>query len=265
MSGVVPPELIKIGELARRSGVPIATLKHYLREGLIAPARKTGRTMQYYDASLATTIRSIKDLQRDQRLPLHVIKETVAAGTAPIASDDLAAAEAIANVLAKHGGDRTRTRDELIARGVSPRQLEWLAQAGLAVPDADGTYRGDDLAILATLGDARASGITPKMLPFEILGEYLVALRALVDVELRMFRAGVLAHATPSQVGPLADAATRLSERLVVLLRRKLIVPTLHALSEEATDARAEALANPAPARPASRTRRVRKLQRRRK
>ncbi|MBA3539018.1 MAG: MerR family transcriptional regulator [Deltaproteobacteria bacterium] len=225
-------ELIKIGELAKRSGVPIATLKHYLREGLIRPSRKTGRTMAYYDAALATRVRAIKDLQRDQFLPLDVIRKTV--DRAAAAPDDLAAAEAIAAVLERHAGRRSRTRDELIARGVSPQELDWLAAAGFARPDAvDQRYRGDDLAVLATLGAARKAGITPAMLPFAILGEYLVALRALVEVELRMFRAGVLTQAARSDVRPLTDAATQLSERLVVLLRRKLLLPTLHDLIEE--------------------------------
>ena len=41
-------DLIRIRELARRSGVSLPTLEFYLREGLITPARKTGRTMAWY-------------------------------------------------------------------------------------------------------------------------------------------------------------------------------------------------------------------------
>lgn len=209
------PELIKIGVLAKRTGVPIATIKHYLREGLIAPAKKTGRTMAYYDAALVGRVQQIKTLQREQYLPLDVIKET------------------IEGVLVKQAGTRSKSRADLIAAGVSSRELDWLAAGKLAVPDEDGVYRGDDLELLATLGAARKAGITPHMLPFAILGDYLVALRALVDVELRMFRAGVLALAPRPQLPVLAAAATELSERLVVLLRRKLLLPTLRSISKE--------------------------------
>ena len=52
-------ELIRIGELARRSGVSVPTLKHYLREGLIAPVRKSGRTMAWYDPELAGKVKAI--------------------------------------------------------------------------------------------------------------------------------------------------------------------------------------------------------------
>jgi DNA-binding transcriptional MerR regulator len=108
-------ELIKIGELARRSGVPTATLKHYLREGLIQPAHKSGRTMSWYDASVAARVRTIKRLQREQFLPLDLIRKAV--DQAGSATDDLAAAEAIAAVLEGHGGSRSRTRVELLERG----------------------------------------------------------------------------------------------------------------------------------------------------
>lgn len=238
-----------MSELARRTGVSIPTLKHYLREGLIRAARKTGRTMAWYDPQVVDRVRAIKELQRDRFLPLDVIRDAL--GRADRASDDLAAAEAIAEVLASHVGRRSRTRAELLERGVSARELDWLASAGLAVPSGpEARYSGDDLALLVTLGAARAAGLTDEMLPFSILGEYLDALRALVEIELRMFRAGVLARAKPGQARALARAATRLSERLVIVLRRKLLLPTLHRLMEESHAAH--------PVRPARRPGRVR-------
>lgn len=225
------PELLKIGALARRAGVPVATVKHYLREGLIAPARRTGKTMAWYDPALVDQIRSIRELQRTRFLPLDVIRDLL--GRDRDAQDDLAAAEAIAKVLARRS-PRSRTRAEVIAAGAVPAELEWLERTGLAVPSGpDRRYAGDDLALLVTLGTARRAGISRDMLPFEILVEYLAALRALVDVELRMYRAGVLAKARSGDTRKLTTAATRLSERLVVLLRRKLLLPTLQRLIEE--------------------------------
>ena len=240
--------LIRIGELARRSGVPIATVKYYLREGLIAPTRKSGRTMSWYDPALATRIRTIKELQQRQFLPLEVIREAIDKDAE--APDDLAAAEAIAKVLARHGGKRARTRAEVLARGASGRELDVLAAAGLAVPSGpDATYRGDDLALLSTLGAARRAGISAEMLSFEILEQYLAALRTLVAVELRLFREGVIKRARPGDVTRLTTAATKLSERLVVLVRRKLLLPTLQTMIEEdGRDPNPQAAPAPAPA-----------------
>jgi DNA-binding transcriptional MerR regulator len=233
-------ELVRIGELARRSGVPVATLKHYLREGLIAPTRKSGKTMSWYDPALATKIRAIKELQRRQFLPLDLIRKTIERNAE--APDDLAAADAIAKVLARHGGKRARTREEAIARGASPQELDWLAAAGLAVPsEHDHCYRGDDLALLSTLAAARRVGLGPDLLPFEILGEYLAAMRKLVAIELRMFREGVMGTAKPNEIAKLTTAATHLSERLVVLIRRKLLLPTLQRIIAEDASATATA------------------------
>jgi hypothetical protein len=205
--------------------------------------------MAWYDPQVVERVRAIKELQRDRFLPLDVIRDALGRGDR--AADDLAAAEAIAEVLASHVGPRSRTRAELIERGVSARELDWLASAGLAVPSGpEARYTGDDLALLVTLGAARAAGLTAEMLPFSILGEDLEALRALVDIELRMFRAGVLARAKPGEARALARAATQLSERLVVVLRRKLLLPTLHRLIEESHATH--------PVRPARRPRRVR-------
>lgn len=226
-------QLIRIAELSRRAGVPIATIKHYLREGLIEPTRKSGKTMSWYDPTLATRIRAIKELQQRQFLPLHLIGEALDRNRD--APDDLAAAEAIAKVLARHGAARSRTRAEILERGgATPRELDLLAAAGLAVPSGpDQRYVGDDLALLSTLGAARKAGITIDMLPFAILDRYLASLRQLVQVELEMFRAGVVRKAARGDLARLSTAATELSERLVVLVRRKLLLPTLQRLIEE--------------------------------
>jgi hypothetical protein len=74
------------------------------------------------------------------------------------------------------------------------------------------------------------------MLPPEILRAYVEALGNLVRVELQMFRAGVLPVAG-NDLAKLSEVATTLSERLVVLLRRKLLLPTLRSLVEEPTPA----------------------------
>ena len=40
---------MRISELSRRSGVPVATIKYYLRERLLPPGRPTGRNQAQYD------------------------------------------------------------------------------------------------------------------------------------------------------------------------------------------------------------------------
>ncbi len=233
------PELVKMAALARRSGVPAATIKHYLREGLLSgPARRSGRNMAWYDARLVDRIRAIKALQRDHFLPLGVIKEVLDGAHA--LPDEQTAATAIARVLSRDGAGEGRTRPELVALGVDTADLDLLEGLGLVTPAGAGSearYSGDDLALLRVLGTARRVGIRADMLPTAILADYARAIRELVRVELSLFRAGVLPSAG-DDLDRITEAATTLSEQLVVLIRRKLLLPTLGQMAEEARSPR---------------------------
>ena len=68
-------EMLRMGELARASGVSAATIKHYLREGLLPEPVKTSRNMAYYPAEFVERIRMIKQLQEERYMPLRVIKD----------------------------------------------------------------------------------------------------------------------------------------------------------------------------------------------
>ena len=70
-----PQELLKISELAERADVPVATVRHYLREGLLPEPVKTSRNMAYYPPEFAERIRLIKQLQEQRFMPLKVIRE----------------------------------------------------------------------------------------------------------------------------------------------------------------------------------------------
>src|SRR6266540_7503646 len=68
-------EMLRMGELARASGVSAATIKHYLREGLLPDPVKTSRNMAYYPAEFVERIKMIKQLQEERYMPLRVIKD----------------------------------------------------------------------------------------------------------------------------------------------------------------------------------------------
>src|ERR687888_1572910 len=68
-------DLLKISELAESADVPVATVRHYLREGLLPEPVKTSRNMAYYPPEFAERIRLIKQLQEERFMPLRVIKE----------------------------------------------------------------------------------------------------------------------------------------------------------------------------------------------
>ncbi len=65
---------LKIGELEKISGIGRSTIHYYLREGLLSPPRRTGRTMAYYHAGHVEELRRIRELQ-EEGYPLTMIRE----------------------------------------------------------------------------------------------------------------------------------------------------------------------------------------------
>lgn len=51
---------MRMSELSERSGVPIATVKFYLREGLLAPGSKSSRNQAQYDEGHLARLRMIR-------------------------------------------------------------------------------------------------------------------------------------------------------------------------------------------------------------
>jgi DNA-binding transcriptional MerR regulator len=231
-------ELLKMSAFARRSGVPVPTIKHYLREQLLPEPVRTSRNMAYYDAALVPRVKAIKRLQSTLHLPLHVIRGVLDRLDDEAFESDVAVEATIARVLAELSPPTSVTRTELVAGGVDPSELALFSSLGIVTPDprdGDEVYHGDDVALLRLLAEARRAGLSPSMLPPEILRAYVSVLRELVRVELQIFRTGVVPVAG-ADLAKLTEVATTLSERLVVLLRRKLLLPTLRTLAQEEDD-----------------------------
>src|SRR5271167_3557701 len=69
--------LLKMSELAERSGVSAGTIRYYLREGLLgegADIVRTSRNMAYYPPHYVQRIELIKRLQEERFMPLRVIR-----------------------------------------------------------------------------------------------------------------------------------------------------------------------------------------------
>jgi len=64
-----------ISELASRSGLPVSTIKYYIREGLLPKPIKTGETKGYYTVKHLDRLKLIQKIQKESRLPLQKIKE----------------------------------------------------------------------------------------------------------------------------------------------------------------------------------------------
>lgn len=68
---------ITISELSTLSGIPSTTIRFYLREGLITPPAKKGKTRAYYNKEHVIQLKKIKKLQGKDKLSLDEIKNIV--------------------------------------------------------------------------------------------------------------------------------------------------------------------------------------------
>ncbi|WP_405402430.1 MerR family transcriptional regulator [Streptomyces sp. NBC_01104] len=70
---------MRIGELSRRSGVPVPTIKYYVREGLLPAGQLTSPNQASYDAGHERRLRLIRALLDVGGLPLAAIGDVLRA------------------------------------------------------------------------------------------------------------------------------------------------------------------------------------------
>jgi DNA-binding transcriptional MerR regulator len=163
--------LLKMSELAERSGVSAGTIKHYLREGLLGEGEdivRTSRNMAYYPPEYVERIQLIKRLQEERFMPLRVIKERI-----------------LERAVAQGEGDRVSAAEARRRYEVPRNVLDRLAEIGVLTPSARG-YDADDVKIIEAIARFRAGGYDEQLgfTVFDTL-RYRAALEPLVVEEVR--------------------------------------------------------------------------------
>jgi DNA-binding transcriptional MerR regulator len=156
-----PVDLMRMSELAEASGVSAATIKHYLREGLLPEPVKTSRNMAYYPPEFVERIRLIKQLQEERYMPLKVIKELL--------DEDPERARQLIELgdrLLEHVLVREEERvsaAEVRSRYEIPQEaLDRLAELDVLTPTKKG-YSPTDLRIIAAISRFRAGGYDERI------------------------------------------------------------------------------------------------------
>jgi len=150
-----------MSQLAEASGVSAATIKHYLREGLLPEPVKTSRNMAYYPPEFVERIRLIKQLQEERYMPLKVIKDLL--------DEDPERAHQLIELgdrLLEHARAREEERvsaAEVRRRYEIPQEaLDRLAELDVLTPTDEG-YSPTDLRIIAAIGRFRAGGYDERI------------------------------------------------------------------------------------------------------
>ncbi|MFE3253903.1 MerR family transcriptional regulator [Streptomyces sp. NPDC059209] len=70
---------MRMAELSERSGIPTATIKYYLREGLLRPGHRVTATQSTYDDGHLRRLRLVRALIQVGRMPVATAREVLTA------------------------------------------------------------------------------------------------------------------------------------------------------------------------------------------
>jgi DNA-binding transcriptional MerR regulator len=69
---------MRLADLSEQGQVPIATIKYYLREGLLPPGRRINATRSEYDDSHLRRLRLVRAMVQVGRIPVATVREVLA-------------------------------------------------------------------------------------------------------------------------------------------------------------------------------------------
>jgi DNA-binding transcriptional MerR regulator len=179
--------LLKMSELAERSGVSAGTIRYYLREGLLGEGEdivRTSRNMAYYPPEYVERIELIKRLQEKRFMPLRVIKSTLAEDPERVHALIELEDRILERALASAEDSRRVSAKVVRERYAIPRNvLDRLAEIGVLTPTRRG-YDQDDVKIIEAIASFRAGGYE-EALGFTVYDtlRYREALEPLVQEE----------------------------------------------------------------------------------
>lgn len=216
-------QLLKMSELVEASGVPGATIKHYLREGLLPEPIKTSRNMAWYRLETVERIEVIKRLQEERFMPLKAIRAVLA--------EDPDQAKALLEVEDRiidraFAKERRRTSAAEVRQDYTmPAEvLDRLAEIGILTPNTRG-YSPSDVSIIEAISRFRASGYD-EQIGFTVYDtlRYRRALEALVKEEVDVLMERLEGEVEPDRAVELIEAGAEPLRDFIAALHTKLMV-----------------------------------------
>lgn len=191
---------MRMAELSAESGVPVATVKYYLREGLLPPGERTSPNQARYSAAHVQRLRLIKALTEVGGLPLASVGVVLSAidddetphrtmgvvqqelaGTPPKVSDEAAAwaSARLADLMRRHGWKEHppehRTIANLIAALATAKELGQEKLIERLAEYADLAMRVAELDVEVVTGLTSLDKIIETGLIASVLGDRIFA------------------------------------------------------------------------------------------
>jgi DNA-binding transcriptional MerR regulator len=223
------PPLLKMSELAERSGVSAGTIRYYLREGLLGEGKdvvRTSRNMAYYPPEYVERIALIKRLQEERFMPLRVIKGALDGDPERLRAEleDRILERALIN--AEHSGRISRKQAEE-RYGLPRNVLARLADIGVLTPNRRG-YDHDDVKIIEAIANFRAGGYD-EALGFTVYDtlRYRKALEPLVQEEVSALLERLAGEVDVERAMEMVAAGSEPLRELIGAMHSKLLLAAL--------------------------------------
>ena len=195
---------MRVGELSKATGVPVPTIKYYLREGLLPPGELSSPNQASYDDSHVRRLRLIRALIELAQVPVAQVKEILES----LDSDAVPLHEQIGRAHRALTPTRKQAASEEARVTAAAQVNELIARRGWSVePDAPAlTTLIDTVATLRTLGQDFLA---------DFLDEYADAVERFTELEIE----AVTTRPTRDQLAESVVIGTILGETLISSLR----------------------------------------------
>jgi len=143
---------LKIGEIAKRSGVRPSTIRYYVGEGLLPKPEKTNEKMAYYDEACIDRLRAIQELKGKHYFPLYLIKNILRRMDEGLSLTEAETVENAVFGLDDYAGHGLVDRQAFLeATGLAEKDLKKAEKLGILIPFTTGSdkplYNEDDVRV----------------------------------------------------------------------------------------------------------------------
>ena len=222
--------LLKMSELAERSGVSAGTIKHYLREGLLGEGGeivRTSRNMAYYPADFVERIRLIKRLQEERYMPLRVIKGMLDSDPERARAVVELGDRLLVGALAARESGRMSRAEVRRRYDVPDHVLRRLEEIELLSPSSRG-YDSDEVQIIEAISRFRAGGYDEDtgFTVYDAL-RYRDALEPVVEEEVATLLGRLAGEVDTERAAQIIAAGAQPLRDLIGAIHSKLLVDEL--------------------------------------
>lgn len=224
---------MKMRDLERLTGVNRETIRIYLKHGLMPEPQRPARNVADYGAEHVRAIEAIRQLQKERRLPLNLIKRAMDGDTTVMPADASAFPHLDSLIAARAGVDEALLPlASLVARdphaASDARILEKVGAVELIKKSGKPHLSRIDAQLVGLWGQMRAAGFT-EALGFtpEVCRMHTEAAEKLARAELKLFLATLTGKQNEGPTADMAQAALTNMLSFFGLVRTKAVLKAL--------------------------------------